>query len=1086
MPRFRLVVFSLAILSTLILTNSAFAAAPDRIAAPLSAGQTVRLAAGVPMQARAEFDRGAIDPSFKMSYMTLLTVPTAAQQRSLTKLLADQQNPRSASYHKWLTPEQYADRFGLSPNDIKKLSTWLQSQGFTVVTVARKRNWIAFSGTAAQVQSSFQTKIHAFDINGEKHFANVTPIAIPAALSGVVTGVRGLSDFRPKAHARQAKPDYTITVSGSNFAYLAPGDISTIYNTKPLYAGGFTGAGEGLAVMGQTDVYLADLNDFRNGFGLTQISGCTTNSTNVITDCSASNNFQYVVVPGNVDPGVPSSGDLGEADIDLEWSHASAPGAQIIYVNSPQSAGGVWDSWYYTVDQNLAPVITLSYGLCELFEAENGAVASDEAELQAANAEGITFLNSSGDSGAAECDFQTNNAVGGYAVSYPASSPSVTGVGGTLIPYNEYNSTYWNTTNAADGGSAKSYIPETAWNDAQEWSINCTANPSDGTCQNNPGLNDWFTAQENYVGLAAGGGGLSNCVNETGGVCAAPPNGGFARPSYQSSLAVPGQSSNVRFSPDVSLLASIYWPGFIVCTANSEVGGTGSASTCANGITSMLNQCFVKGGACSVFGGTSVSSPIFAGIVTVWNQYLEGPNARGLGNINATLYALAATPSNGAFHQLTTGSNGAFCTPGTPSTQPLALQCPNPAGFLGFDASNFDPNTGYNLVNGLGSVDANALALAWDAGRTATSITVDASPTAVIVGTPVTLHADLAPSSGTGNVTFTTDNPSTTTLGTAPLLSGRATLTWTPTVSQVGTNNINVSYAGDVQNMPSTSTVAAVVNVTAPTFTVSTPTTPTAVLSGLETTSTFTVTATGTGVTTFAGNVTFSCGGLPDATVTCSAPTILANTPSPVVETLTITTTGPNVGAIPQKRRADNRSPWLPLTLPLAGVVMLGVAGRKLSRYSMVASMLVALALVGFLIACGSSSHPIAVSAVTGAKSSLFANYATDGWPSQTTTFTASVTNDGANKGVTWSASAGTIDSSGNYTAPTIAVGLPSSVTITATSVADPSKSGTGKLTLTPATVPTAVVGAPYSITVSATEAGNTTPVTAPVSLTVN
>src|ERR1035437_2946144 len=170
--------FSTLILCILILSTLSFAAAPDRIAAPIAAAQSVRLAAGVPLQVRPELDQGAVDPSLKLSYITLLTVPSASQKRALNNLLADQQNPRSASYHKWLTPEQYADRFGLSPNFIKELTAWLQSPGFTVVRTARGPNWIVFLGTAPQAENAFQTQIHTFNVNGEIHFANTTPIAI--------------------------------------------------------------------------------------------------------------------------------------------------------------------------------------------------------------------------------------------------------------------------------------------------------------------------------------------------------------------------------------------------------------------------------------------------------------------------------------------------------------------------------------------------------------------------------------------------------------------------------------------------------------------------------------------------------------------------------------------------------------------------------------------------------------------------------------------------------------------------------------------------------------------------------------------
>jgi len=160
-----------------------FAAAPDRITGPIAAGPTVRMTGGVPLQARPEFDRGPLDPSTRMTRITLLARQSPAQQKALSKLLADQQNPRSASFHKWLTPEQYADRFGLSQNDTKKITDWLQSQGFTIVTVARGREWIAFNGTAAQVERTFQPQLHTFQLKGETHFANTRPPVIPAALS---------------------------------------------------------------------------------------------------------------------------------------------------------------------------------------------------------------------------------------------------------------------------------------------------------------------------------------------------------------------------------------------------------------------------------------------------------------------------------------------------------------------------------------------------------------------------------------------------------------------------------------------------------------------------------------------------------------------------------------------------------------------------------------------------------------------------------------------------------------------------------------------------------------------------------------
>ena len=1102
MPTPRPASVSCAILSALILSTFCFAAAPDRITGPIVATQGVRLATGVPMQARPEFDQGRVDPSMQMNHLRVLTAPSAAQQRAINKLLADQQNPRSASYHKWLTPEQYADRFGLGLNDVKKISAWLESRGFTVTETARGRNWIVFSGTAAQVEAAFQTEIHTFKENEETHFANITPPSIPSALAGIVSGFRGLNNFRAKSQALRAAPDYTFPVTGGAFHFIAPGDIATMYDLGPLYAAGIDGTGQTLAVIGQTDIYLADLADFRSGFGLSAIN-CTTNAKNVITACNTSN-FQYKYIDTIADPGVPNTigDDLVEADIDIQWSGATARNAQIIYVNAPDPAGsGIYDSMYYTIDNKVAPVMTMSYTFpCELAESQSGVFAADEAEFQKANSEGITFMNSSGDTGAAECDFGNTTAVFGYAVAYPASSPSITGVGGTLIPYTEYTATFWGTTNGTDGGSALSYIPEDVWNDAQEWSIFCTANPTQTTCKNNPGLSSWQSAQETaFVGLVAGGGGPSNCVViDANGVC----QSGIPQPSYQAGLNLSavnptgaGQTTSpVRFSPDVSLLASIYWPGYIVCTAADELPGfTGTSSTCSPGGTQgIVNNLTTYGFS---FGGTSISSPVFAGIVTLLNQYLQGATNSGLGNINPTLYALAATPSNGAFHQLNTGSVGAWCTPGTPTgvsgdPWPTALVCPSTgpnAAFIGFDASHVDPTTGYNLAIGLGSVDANNLALAWAAARPATTVTVQASPTQNIQGLPTTLTATVSGSSPTGSVSFF-NNGSNTALGTATVSGGVATLS--TTALPAGTDNITASYAGDGYNAPSTTVTAFVVTVVAPSFTLATnPPTSHIVLAGQSSlTYQFVATPTTSGQSTFTFTVTFACSFAPtDPTLTNAScaftpPSIPAGA-GPTNVTATITTAGPNTGTGGQFRhRADNRMPWLPLSLPLAGIVVAGIAGRKLSKYSVVASLCLALALLGVLMACGgSSAPPISVSGVSGSPASLFPN--NTGWPSQTAKFSATISNDGTNKGVTWAVTGsptnGTIDATGLYTAPTVAAGLPARVTITATSVADSSKSASTTETLNPATVPGA-----YTATVTASEA-NATPQTAQVSLTV-
>src|SRR5207248_10006704 len=132
-------------------------------------------------------------------------------------------------------------RFGLSAADLAKVTSWLQSQGVTVDGVSRGRTEVLFSETAAQGETVLQSELHKYVLDGETHFANASEISVPAALSNMVLGFRGLDSFRPKPRARAVKPNFTSHVSGSQ--YVAPGDFASIYNVKQFYDAGFDGTG---------------------------------------------------------------------------------------------------------------------------------------------------------------------------------------------------------------------------------------------------------------------------------------------------------------------------------------------------------------------------------------------------------------------------------------------------------------------------------------------------------------------------------------------------------------------------------------------------------------------------------------------------------------------------------------------------------------------------------------------------------------------------------------------------------------------------------------------------------------------------
>jgi pseudomonalisin len=365
-------------------------------------------------------------------------------QADRDRLLAGLQDPRSPSYHHWLTPEEFGARFGLSDEALGRVTTWLRDQGFTIDAVGRGRGWIDFSGTVGQVERAFETDIHDYRVDSALRHANATEPSIPRGLEDSVAGVVSLHDFPipPLLHISQT----SYTSSGGTHA-IAPADFAIIYDLRAAYEAGITGAGESIAVVARSDVQLSDIHAFRS------VSGLPANDP--------------VVLHNGPDPGVAVA-DEGEADLDTEWSGAVAFNATIQLVAS-QSTGatdGVALSAQYIVDQNLAPVINTSFGECE---AQLGATArSFWADLWAqAAAQGITSVVSSGDSGAAGCNARRAPLGTTHAVNGLCSTADNLCVGGTQFNDVANPSTYWSaTSDPVTGASALSYIPEIAWNES--------------------------------------------------------------------------------------------------------------------------------------------------------------------------------------------------------------------------------------------------------------------------------------------------------------------------------------------------------------------------------------------------------------------------------------------------------------------------------------------------------------------------------------------------------------------------------------------------------------------------------------------
>jgi subtilase family serine protease len=517
----------------------AYQDASPRVTAILPSRTVVIPGSVAPVVATAS-DQGRMDAAISTPHMTLRFAPSAEARTEIATLIHDQQDPGSANYHHWLATGEFESRFGLASSDLAKIAGWLRSAGFTVEQSTPMQ--IRFSGTVGQVETTFHTEMHQYTLGTRKFYSNSGNIALPASLSGVVAGVGHLNSLRPlPQHRTKAKvrfaPNFTDK-TGDHF--MVPADAETIYDVNPIYTAGYTGAGQTIVVVGQSAIDTADIDGFHTLFG-------------------GNSNLLLSLVPFTGDSAVASADDEEESDLDIEYSGSIATDAIVNFVYSGNDGSSdVFDAVQYAIQSNLAPIISISYGACEL---NLGSLDPNLFEFffDQATAQGQTLVAAAGDAGATACDAGNNIATQGLTVQFPSDSPDVTGIGGT--EFNEGSGTYWNSTNGAGYGSAISYIPEMAWNDSSS------------------------------AGLAATGGGASTL---------------FPKPDWQIATGVPNDGA--RDIPDVALDASNDHDSYFYCGPADaegdscatgyvyEAGGTSFGAPIFSGILTLINQSTASAG----------------------------------------------------------------------------------------------------------------------------------------------------------------------------------------------------------------------------------------------------------------------------------------------------------------------------------------------------------------------------------------------------------------------------------------------------------------------------------------------------------
>ncbi|MFT3790167.1 MAG: S53 family peptidase [Rudaea sp.] len=604
------------------LAFASHAAGPTaRITSRVSESSLTTLAGNVRPEATAAHDRGAVADTMPLAHMQLLLQRSSDQESALASAIDALHDPKSPTYHQWLSAKQFGAQYGVAQSDIATVTQWLAAHGFKVDRVQANAMTIDFSGTAGAVRDAFHTEIHKLAVKGAKHFANMSDPRIPSALASVVKGVVSLNDFRPRAlavRARKAAAHPQDAASGSG-ANLAPADLATIYNFSPVFAAGNTGQGQTIAVVEDTDVYSAqDWSTFRSRLGL---SGYTTGSLvqSHPAPTSGTNNC--------ADPGI--NANAIEAEVDAQWASAAAPGAKIVVAACADTStlfGGL------IAVQNLleasAPpqIISVSYGECEAGLGTTGNAAYVAAYQQAV-AEGVSVFVSSGDEGGAGCDAGQNGAYDGIGVNGFASTPYNVAVGGTDFADEsaEATSSYWS------GGAALSYIPEIPWNDSCAGSV-FLSYASQGIAYGSSGFCNSVDALEYAMdNTIAASGGPSNCASgsptfdSSGLISALGSCKGTTKPSWQS--GVYGLTSDgVRDLPDVSMFASNYFWGHAYVECYSDIANGGSACTGTPDDWTLL-------------GGTSIAAPVLAGVQALVN-YKTGS---AQGNPNYVFYKLAAS-----------------------------------------------------------------------------------------------------------------------------------------------------------------------------------------------------------------------------------------------------------------------------------------------------------------------------------------------------------------------------------------------------------------------------------------------------------
>ncbi|GCE28775.1 hypothetical protein KDA_42590 [Dictyobacter alpinus] len=357
--------------------------------------------------------------------LRLSVVLRLRDEPGLDALIASQDDPTSPFYRHYLNSQEFNSSFAPTQATVDEISTYLRQQGFQITSISPNHVLIDVSTTVATAEHVFDVTFYDYQLRTRVVYApNIDPV-VPDSLINAIQTIVGLNDialYHPNYIQSNHQPLYPHAGPGGGFT---PDELRAAYNVQPLIDAKMDGTGQTVGLFELDGYDPADIHAYRQRYKLGALH--------------ASN----VLLEGASD--TPGKNALA-ATLDMEVISALAPGAsQKIYLGS-NTAVGINDTYNRIVTDNVAKVISVSWGECEL--------ASSAARLDALNTifkqgavQGQSFFVASGTSGAYDCVDDSQQQV--LAVDSPASSPYAVGVGGTTLHTD------------AKGG----YVSETAWSD---------------------------------------------------------------------------------------------------------------------------------------------------------------------------------------------------------------------------------------------------------------------------------------------------------------------------------------------------------------------------------------------------------------------------------------------------------------------------------------------------------------------------------------------------------------------------------------------------------------------------------------------